>query len=109
MIIFGDHTTILKFIDFNFIVGADGTKILKNKIGVLKYFYYFLFFNKIEPEGYKRHFSILKNIILQLPGLEEQTKIANFLTEIDNKINHVTKQLEGTRQFKKGLLQKMFI
>ena len=32
-IVFGDHTTILKYIDFDFIVGADGTKILKNKKG----------------------------------------------------------------------------
>lgn len=53
--------------------------------------------------------SSIKKVKINLPCLEEQTKIVNFLTEIDNKINHVTKQLEGTKQFKKGLLQKMFV
>jgi len=55
------------------------------------------------------HESDFLNIEEKLPCFEEQTKIANFLTEIDNKINHVTKQLDGTKQFKNGLLQKMFI
>ena len=56
------------------------------------------------------YFKDIKELSIKVPELKnEQTKIANFLTEIDNKINHVTKQLEGTKQFKKGLLQKMFI
>ncbi|MDQ7089990.1 MAG: restriction endonuclease subunit S [Methylococcales bacterium] len=44
-----------------------------------------------------------------LPSLEEQTKIANFLSEIDNKINQVEEQLNGTKDYKKGLLQQMFV
>jgi type I restriction enzyme S subunit len=46
---------------------------------------------------------------IMLPVFSEQTKIANFLTKIDHKINLVSKQLEGTKQYKKGLLQKMFV
>ena len=42
-------------------------------------------------------------------SVNEQQKIANFLTEIDTKINQVEKQLAGTKQFKRGLLQQMFV
>ena len=42
VIVFGDHTTIIKYIDFPFVVGADGTKILKAKQGSLRYLYHHL-------------------------------------------------------------------
>jgi type I restriction enzyme S subunit len=46
---------------------------------------------------------------VKVPSLEEQTKIANFLTAIDTKIDLATKQLDATKQFKKALLQQMFV
>lgn len=51
----------------------------------------------------------IHKISITLPALAEQTKIANFLSAIDAKIEVVKKQVENTRQFKKGLLQKMFV
>ena len=109
VIVYGDHTTVIKFIDFNFVAGPS-VKLLKalNKSD-LKYLYYNLCYNNIKPEGYKRHFSILKKIYLQLPNLEEQKKIANFLSAVDNKIDLVSTQIENTKAFKKGLLQQMFV
>ena len=44
-----------------------------------------------------------------VPSLPEQTKIANFLSAIDQKINVVSEQLEQARLWKKGLLQQMFV
>ena len=49
------------------------------------------------------------DIQLQLPSLLEQSKITNFLSFIDSKIEQVGKQLDESKQFKKALLQQMFI
>ncbi|MEI6048991.1 MAG: restriction endonuclease subunit S [Bacteroidota bacterium] len=48
-------------------------------------------------------------IPINLPTLPEQTKIANFLSAIDDKINHTQMQIEKAELWKKGLLQKMFV
>lgn len=51
----------------------------------------------------------LSKIEIKLPCLEEQTKIANFLSAIDQKIEKVAQQVEQAKQWKKGLLQQMFV
>lgn len=51
----------------------------------------------------------LLKINLEIPCLEEQTKIANFLSSIDQKIEVVAQQIEQAKQWKKGLLQQMFV
>lgn len=51
----------------------------------------------------------MKEIAFLLPCLEEQTKIANFLSEIDQKIEVMAQQIEQAKQWKKGLLQQMFV
>lgn len=53
--------------------------------------------------------SDLSSIEILIPCLEEQTKIANFLSSIDQKIEVVAQQIEQAKQWKKGLLQNMFI
>ncbi len=57
VVIFGDHTQVIKYIDFNFILGTDGVKILslKNEIEP-KYFYYYLNSVNLGNLGYARHY-----------------------------------------------------
>ena len=51
----------------------------------------------------------LKGLSLRFPSTAEQTKIANFLTALDRKIESVSSQIAHTQTFKKGLLQQMFV
>jgi type I restriction enzyme S subunit len=51
----------------------------------------------------------LKKFKIPLPSFQEQQKIAQFLQSIDKKIDTVAQQVEQTKQFKKGLLQQMFV
>ncbi len=51
----------------------------------------------------------LKGLSLRFPSTDEQTKIANFLTALDLKIESVAQQITHTQTFKKGLLQQMFV
>ncbi len=51
----------------------------------------------------------LLKVTLSIPSLEEQTKIANFISSIDSKIEQVSAQLDSTKEFKKALLQQMFV
>lgn len=46
---------------------------------------------------------------IKIPDLREQTKIAEFLTTIDEKMDKEEKKLEELKVWKKGLLQKMFV
>lgn len=87
------------------------------KVKINKYYFAYVLFLLFEIEKEKADGSIIKTITKEsLTDFEificdyvEQTKIANFLTEIDDKINQTKSQLEGTKQYKKGLLQKMFV
>lgn len=52
---------------------------------------------------------LVNAVNIELPCLEEQQKIADFLSSIDNKIDSLAAELEDLKEFKKGLLQQMFI
>lgn len=51
----------------------------------------------------------IEKITVTIPKLKEQTKIANYLSAIDDKIQLINAQIENTKEFKKGLLQQMFV
>ena len=51
----------------------------------------------------------LKNMLVKIPSPEEQTKISDFLSAVDQKVHVVSQQLRLTLNFKKGLLQQMFV
>ena len=72
--------------------------------------------SKIAQEDARNHgllnmsvVEFFRDITLDYPSIKEQEKIANFLTAIDQKIDAISKQIELTERFKKGLLRKMFV
>ncbi|HEC2174206.1 TPA: restriction endonuclease subunit S [Staphylococcus delphini] len=111
LIIYGDHTTIIKRINEPFIIGGDGVKLLT---GIdekpINYLYVLLQYSNVVPEGYKRHYSILKTRNMYVSTFaEEQCKIGNFFRGLDMLIEKQSRKVELLKQRKKGLLQKMFV
>ncbi|WP_256737616.1 restriction endonuclease subunit S [Pseudomonas sp. dw_358] len=83
LIIFGDHTREVKWIDFPFIPGADGVQVLKPHPEIdTRFLYFFLRNLPIESRGYARHFKIVKDAAYLVPPFAEQTRIAAKLDEL---------------------------
>jgi type I restriction enzyme S subunit len=98
--------------------------IAQNIVG-LRFFYenfkfmFYLLIDKKNNHKFKRiemgavqpsvKVSQMIHINFLIPALPEQTKIANFLSSIDSKIEQAVKQLDESKQFKKALLQQMFV
>ena len=94
IVIFGDHTRIVKYVEFDFIVGADGVKILLPSIDA-KYFYYLVIFaaENIDNRGYGRHFSYLSKFPMLVPPFEEQKRIVKKIDEVFSQLDKITAEL----------------
>ena len=96
VILFGDHTRIVKFIDFPFIPGANGTKIFKT-LKNPEYVYYLMQYAsfKIENRGYGRHSSLLKKYEISYNDDENiQDLIVNSIKTAFNFIDKIKEQLK---------------
>lgn len=94
-LIFGDHTRIIKYVDFPFYLGADGVKVLKSKNpdANYKYLYYLLKAHKIPNTGYNRHFKYLKEAMFVEHTQTEQKDIVDQLDKISSIIDKRKSQL----------------
>lgn len=109
LIVFGDHTRIVKFIDQNFVLGADGTQLLEAKEGFYpKYLYHLLKSKDVPNTGYNRHFKFLKEMIFVKPPFLEQQAIAKALSDIDQLINETVKLLNKKERIFEGFLHSEF-
>lgn len=107
VVIFGDHTKVLKYIDFDFVLGADGVKVLQSsKFLDSKFFYYFLQSINLKNLGYARHYRLLKEIEVSYPELmTEQKRIVKILDETFNKVEKAKENAEKNLQNSKALFK----
>ena len=109
VIVFGDHTRAIKWVDFEFSPGADGTQILKASDLLEARFAYYLLSNADIPNlGYSRHMRELKEIDFRYPtDKAEQQKIAQVLSTADAEIANLQAQLDKLKLEKKALMQQL--
>lgn len=95
VIIFGDHTRILKYIDQPFYIGADGVKILRCKLQNANYRYLFYALKNvyIPNTGYNRHFKWLKQSSIKYPDSVTQNRIVKILDTVSGIIQLRKKEL----------------
>ncbi|HFU4026380.1 TPA: restriction endonuclease subunit S, partial [Streptococcus suis] len=93
-VIFGDHSEHIKFVNFPFVQGADGLKILKSRQGVIPKFLYYCFCNFYKKEGnYKRHWSVARTTSIPIPPLEVQKEIVALLDKFTEYVTELTAEL----------------
>ena len=93
VIVFGDHTKAIKYVDFGFVGGADGIKVIKpQEMYHPKLFYYFIRAISLPDRGYSRHFQFLEKAQIPIPLLTEQAQI---VSEIERHLS-VADEIEAT-------------
>lgn len=86
-VLFGDHSTKVKFLDFDFARGADGTQILYSSNDAVSQYYLYLVVSalQIPNPGYSRHFKYLKELPIVIPSLSIATKFVNIVKPLFEK------------------------
>jgi type I restriction enzyme S subunit len=108
VIVFGDHTRNIKWVDFDFVPGADGTKILVPKGFLLpRLAFYGLKNLEIPDRGYSRHFKFLKELEIPVPPLTEQKIIADKLDTMLSKVETTKDRLDRIPQILKTFRQSV--
>lgn len=95
VIVFGDHTRIIKYVDFPFAAGADGIKILlPSQVYHSKAFFHLLRSVKLPNKGYARHYQHLSSSYIPLPPFNEQKRIADKLDALLARVDACRERLD---------------
>ncbi|KGL44698.1 hypothetical protein BMT55_03180 [Listeria newyorkensis] len=110
VILFGDHTKIIKYVDFPLYLGADGVKLLEitNERACAKYVYYFLKTVKLPSIGYSRHYKYLKDVEIPLPSRSVQRKIVKILDSAEMLIEKRHQQVQELDNLLKNVFYDIF-
>ena len=113
VVIFGDHTRCIKYIDFPFAQGADGVKVLKPKPFFDAKAFYYAFQNVNIPNmGYRRHFPLFDQYTIPLPPLAEQQRIVDRIESLFVKLDEARQKaqdaLDSFETRKAAILHKAF-
>ena len=109
IVVFGDHTRVLKYIDFDFVVGADGVKvIIPIKSIDSKFLLYFLQWYNIPNLGYSRHYKLLKDVMVPIPNCTTQQTIISELDKLNKLIQIKKEQLKDYDALAQSIFYEMF-
>jgi type I restriction enzyme S subunit len=109
IIIFGDHTRILKYIDFPFACGADGTQLLRSdhKRMPMSLLFYVLSAIDLTNYAYARHFKFLKEQEVLLPAEYVATAFSDFANPLRDLIQALTNKMANLSKARDLLLPKL--
>ncbi len=108
-VVFGDHTRAFKFVAEPFVLGADGTQLLKPAAQFNpRFFFYACLHLDIPNRGYNRHFILLKERDLPQPTTSEQEKIAAVLWKTQRAAELEEKLTATARELKFAAMHRLF-
>ena len=115
VIVFGDHTRVVKLVNIAFAPGADGVKVLQPSACILprllEHFVRYLV-TKIPNNGYARHYQHLAKSLLPIPPLAEQhrivAKIEELFSELDQGVASLKTAREQLKVYRQSLLKNAF-
>jgi len=109
VLIFGDHTTEIKYVDYPFILGADGTKVILPKDSINPKYLFFAILNlNLKPVGYRRHFPILKDCKIKVPEISKQNEIVKKLDSVLVEKLPMTKNIAYLKGIQRGIINQIF-
>ena len=108
VVVFGDHTRAFKYVDFPFATGADGTLVLNPSAEFEPRFFYFACLGlEIPARGYNRHYTVLREMALPKPPLDEQKKISSVLSKLQEAVEVESDVVRVTRELKRVALRQL--
>ena len=115
VIVFGDHTKCVKYVNFPFCAGADGIKVLKPKEDCSeKYLYYLTKYVvlKIKDHGYARHYQYVEKEEVYIPSLNEQARIVSRIEEVFSELDKGVETLQIIKEqlavYRQAVLKMVF-
>jgi type I restriction enzyme S subunit len=111
VIVFGDHTRILKYINYPFAIGADGVKVLSidTEKAYPLYVFYFLKFLKIPNAGYSRHYKFLKEKKISIPkNIDDQKRITKVISQCETLIQKRKESIDLLDELLNSTFLEMF-
>lgn len=115
VIVFGDHTRAVKYVDFPFGAGADGIKVLEPTEGIYPKFLYYAtqyLVLRLEDRGYARHYQYIEKKELDTPAIPEQKRIVARIEELFSELDNGVETLQKTKQqlvvYRQAVLKQAF-
>lgn len=115
VIVFGDHTRAVKYVDFTFGAGADGIKVLEPAEDIYPKFLYYAtqyLVLRLEDRGYARHYQYIEKKEIDIPSVLEQKRIVARIEELFSELDNGVETLRKTKQqlvvYRQAVLKQAF-